>query len=242
MSNSLRLALFISGSGTTAEAILLAVKKGILAIDPVLVIASKIGIAGIDRVKNVRIRNLQVEVVDPKKIGDKNIFAEKLIDKCKTYKVDLIGQYGWLPLTPKKFVKAYEERILNQHCGPLDPPREGFGGKGMWGRRVHCAVLYFRRVTNHYLWTEATTHLVTSEFDKGAVVKRKRINILPTDTVEELQKRVKTIEHQVQIDLLQDFIKGIVRRLKRDVPLISKNEFELLIKAKKIASILYPNG
>lgn len=243
MKKKLRLALLISQGGTTACAIIQACKKGILAIDPVLVIASSNGIVGITRVKEIGFPKKDIVIVDPNRYADRQEFAEKLLDACEERNVDIVGQYGWLPYTPKKFVDRYEGKIINQHCGPLDSSTNiDFGGQGMWARRVHCAVLYFRRITNHDYWTEATAHLVTEEFDKGAVIKRKKVSILPDDTVESLQKRVLTVEYDVQIEALNDFAQNKVKVLKREKPLIPKSEEKILQEAKRIAAVLYPNG
>ncbi len=243
MKKKLRLALLISQGGTTATAIIQACKKRILAIEPVLVIASSDGISGIKRVYTSGILKKDILVIDPLRCKDRKEFAEKLLVACEKRNVDIVGQYGWLPHTPKEFVNRYEGKIINQHCGPLDSSTNiDFGGKGMWARRVHCAILYFRRVTNHDLWTEATTHLVTAEFDKGAVIKREKVSILSDDTIESLQARVLEVEYAVQIEALNDFAHNRVKILKRSKPLIKKSEKKILEEAKRIAGILYPNG
>jgi len=238
----LRLALFISGGATTASSIITVCKSGRLKINPVLVIASRKDIDGIKRVQKAGFLKKDIAVINPEFCKDASQFAEKLLTACRRYKVDLVGQYGWLPLTPKKFINVYKGMIINQHPGPLDPPRADFGGKGMFGRRVHAAVLYFRRATKHDFWTEAVTHFVTPEFDKGEVIKRQQIKIQGNDTVEDLQKRVLPIEHEVQIETLDDFVKGRVKIFKRSIPLIQRNELDILQSAKRIAAILYPYG
>lgn len=238
----IRLALFISGSGTTAAAIIRGCFSGKLAINPILVVASNKNIGGITLLQEAGLSAGNIVVINPRNYKDQDEFGQKLLDKCDKHKVDLVGQYGWLPLTPKKFIKKFKGRIINQHPGPLDPPRPDFGGKGMWGRRVHAAILYFRRITGHEFWTEATTHFVTGEFDKGEVIKRKRVKILPSDTVEDLQKRVLSVEHKVQIEALQDFVNDRVQIQSRRKPLIKNKELNHLMEAKKIASIFYPHG
>jgi len=238
----MRLALFISGSGTTATTIVKSCLTGKLAVDPVLVVASKKDIGGITRIQEAGLPLDKIVIINPKNYKDQDEFGQKLLDECDKYKVDLVGQYGWLPLTPKKFIKKFKGRIINQHPGPLDPPRADFGGKGMWGKRVHASILYFRRITKHDFWTEATTHFVTEEFDKGEVVKRKRVKILPNDTVEDLQKRVLPIEHETQIEALNDFVLGKVKICKRQKPLIRVDELVMLKTAKKIAAVFYPHG
>lgn len=235
-----RLALFISGGGSTAAAIISAVHKKKLALKPVLVVASQNNIAGIERIRSLGFK--EISVVNPKKFKNPSFFAKRLIKECQKQRVDIIGQYGWLPLTPKELIKEFEGRIINQHPGPLDTPRDDFGGQGMYGRRVHAAILYFRRITGHDFWTEATSHLVNEEFDKGAVIARKRITVSAFDTVETLQARVLAVEHQLQIDVLKKFITGKIKKLGRKSPLIKKSELKILNQAKKVARLFYPHG
>lgn len=242
MEAKLRLAILISGGGTTATAIIKACISGKLKIKPALVIASRAGIKGIERIQDTGFPRDRIVILDPRTFKRSEDFADRLIDECNKYKIDIVGQYGWLPLTPKKFIKIYQGKIINQHPGPLDPPRVDFGGKGMYGRRVHCAILYFRRMTGHDYWTESTTHFVTEDFDKGEVIKRTTIKILPGDTVEDLQQRVLPIEYRTQIEVLKDFADGTVQIIKRPKLLVKDNELEFLKQAKKIAAILYPKG
>lgn len=242
MKKKLRLALFISGGGTTASAIIRACKSGKLSVNPVLVVASKAEISGINRVIETGMAKKAVKVISPKKYDTVNKFGEALLELCRKFQVDLIGQYGWLPLTPVNLIRAYDGRIINQHPGPLDSGRPDFGGKGMYGKRVHTAILYFRRVSKHDYWTEATTHFVTQDFDRGEVIKRKRVKILPTDTVEDLQKRVLPIEHEVQIEALADFAAGKVRTFRREKELVRDDEVGILKEAKRVAEITYPRG
>ena len=236
----IRLALFISGGGTTACAIINACRNNLKSVRPVLVVASKENISGITGIKNTSFKSGNIAVVNPNKFAGDGMFADKLLKVCRERKVDLIGQYGWLPLTPKKFISEYRGRIINQHPGPLDSNGMDFGGKGMYGRRVHAAVLYFRRVTLHDYWTEATTHMVSGEFDRGKVIGRGRMNILPEDTVESLQAKGLPVEHRLQIDVLKKFADGKIKNLSRPLPLIKKSEYRILKEAKKIAALFYP--
>jgi phosphoribosylglycinamide formyltransferase-1 len=242
MKNKIRLALLISGGGTTASAIIEACKSGRLAIDPVVVIASQPGIKGIKSVHHAGITKSNIVVIDPTTFSQRGEFADALLSVCEKQKVDLVGQYGWLPLTPQKLIKTFHQRIINQHPGALDPPGPDFGGKGMWGRRVHCATLYFRRQTKRDMWTEATTHFVTERFDEGDVIKRQRVEIFETDIVDDLQQRALSVEYEVQIEALDDFVHDRVKISRRRKPLIDKSEYKILDQSKEIAGILYPSG
>ncbi|OGG04501.1 hypothetical protein A2W14_06835 [Candidatus Gottesmanbacteria bacterium RBG_16_37_8] len=238
----IRLALFISGGATTACAVINACRKNLLKINPVMVVASKKGISGIDRINKLGFPKQNIIIVNPLSYKNADSFADKLLSECFKKKVELIGQYGWLPLTPKKFIKEFEGRIVNQHPGPLDQNGLDFGGKGMYGRRVHAAVIYFRRKTGHDYWTEATSHLVNEEFDRGQVIGRIKINIAADDTVETLAQKVLPVEHNLQIEVLQKFAQNKVKILNRKKSLIQKKERRVLNQSKKIAAYLYPHG
>lgn len=119
----------------------------------------------------------------------------------------MVTQNGWLPKTPAMVIDAFPGNIYNQHPGPVPE----FGGKGMYGRRVHAAVLLFKRLTkSDQMWTEAVVQRAAYKFDSGIVVKSQRVEILPKDTVDDLQQRVLPVEHELQIQLLDDVVNGNV--------------------------------
>jgi len=239
----MRIALFISGGGTTMEAIVKATQNGTLKnVIPALVIASKENAGGISRAKNLGIKEEDILILNPKNFKTEEEFGEEIIKECKKRKVDFIGQYGWMVKTPDNVINAYENKIINQHPGPLDTGRLDFGGAGMYGMRVHQARLEFVRKVNRDFWTEATAHRVTTNFDEGKIVKRKQVSILPDDTAEILQKRVLPIEYEVQIETLKDFSEGKVKEFYRETPLILPGEEEILKECKQLAIKMYPKG
>ncbi len=242
----LRVALLISGGGTTAREILRACKDGRLPhVDPVLLIASKPEAGGIQKALAEGMSDKNIVVIRPKRgCPGSPEFGEAILAECRKRGVDFIGQYGWLPVTPSNVIEAYKDMIVNQHPGPLDPANPGmdFGGSGMYGRRVHCARLYFvRKVIGDY-WTEAVSHRVVTELDRGAVLNSARIEIRPTDDVVSLQETLLPIEHQVQIATLRMFSEGTVKEVRRDEPLIRKAMFNILKEAKQVAITLWPQG
>lgn len=240
----LRLALFISCGGTTMSAIIKACKSGKLKkVLPVLVIASNKDAGGIEKAKRLGISINDIVVINPKEYKRREDFGKAILKECKKRRVNFIGQYGFMTLTPRNVIKKYKGHIVNQHPGPLDTGRSDFGGKGMFGLRVHKTRLEFiRRVKRDY-FTEATCHMVTEEFDTGEIVKRKKLIITPKDTTRALQKKLLPIEHEVQVEALRDFSEGIVKIYKRKNPLIRNEEEEkVLEKCKLIAKRAYPNG
>lgn len=248
----MRIALLISGGGTTMEAIIKACQNGQLKnVVPALVISSDPNAGGIAKARALGIPEKDILVLNPKLFETREKFGEAVIAECKKRNVDFIGQYGWMIMTPKNVIDEFEGMIVNQHPGPLDTCPDGvarragrpdFGGAGMFGLRVHETRLEFVRRVNRDFWTEATTHRVTTEFDKGLVLKRKQVSILPNDTAETLQVRLLPIEHQVQIEALQDFANNTVSEFHRDTPLVLPGEESILEECKQNAIKKYPNG
>lgn len=215
----MRIALLISGRGSTAKAIINACESGALkGVVPACVISSK--------------------ELSPKNFASPDAFGEAILKICKENKVDFIGQYGWLVKTPENVIKAYPNMMVNQHNGPLPE----FGGDGMYGMRVHCARLLFARKVNRDFWTEGVAQKVSVEFDGGAVLKVGRVPIMDDDTPETLAVRLLPIEHQVQIAMLQDFVNGTVKEIKREVPLVLPDEQHILVDCKKEAILRYPRS
>jgi phosphoribosylglycinamide formyltransferase-1 len=92
-------------------------------------------------------------------------------------------------------LERFHNRIINTHPALL--PK--FGGQGFYGRRVHQAVLDAGEQE-----TGATVHLVEADYDSGPILSQVRIAVRPTDTVEELEERVKTAERKLLIATLQE--------------------------------------
>lgn len=239
----MKIALLISGGGTTMEAIIKATKNGILKnVTPALVISSDSKARGIEKAKNLGISENNILILNSGKFKTREEFGEEIIKECKKRDIDFIGQYGWMVKTPENVCKAFNGRIINQHPGPLDNGRPDFGGAGMYGLRVHEARILFVKKTNHDFWTEATAHYVTSNFDEGKIVKNRQVPIFPEDTAETLQARVLKVEHEVQIETLKDFSEGTVKEFIRKIPLILPHEEIILNECKKQAIMTYPHG
>jgi len=103
-------------------------------------------------------------------------------------RVDLVVLAGYLQRVPPGVVAAFRGRILNIHPALL--PHHG--GTGMYGRRVHQAVLAAGE-----LESGATVHLVTDEYDGGPVLGQARVPVLPGDTADSLATRVLEVEHRL---------------------------------------------
>jgi formyltetrahydrofolate-dependent phosphoribosylglycinamide formyltransferase len=122
-------------------------------------------------------------------------------------RVDLVVLAGYLKLVPRDVVEAYGGRMINIHPALLP----AFGGKGMYGMRVHQAVLESgARVSG------PSVHLVTAEYDRGPILAQWPVPVLAGDTAETLRDRVLAVEHQ-----LLPAVVLAAARAGRPVPLVS---------------------
>jgi formyltetrahydrofolate-dependent phosphoribosylglycinamide formyltransferase len=111
-----------------------------------------------------------------------------LIDLLRSFRIELLVLAGYMKRIPPAVIHEYRGQIVNIHPGLLPD----FGGAGMYGARVHEAVLAKRS-----LITGVTVHLVDEELDHGPTVAQWKIPVMPDETVESLASRVLAVEHVV---------------------------------------------
>lgn len=251
-----KLALLISGNGTTAEAVIRACKEGKLTgFDP-FVISSSPTALGVERAKKLGVSTF---VVERDKFESIDKFGEELLKKLRGLNTDFILLCGWLPLITTNVIDTYRNKIINQHPGALDPGSAGFGGKGLSNPfRVTCSVIAYCWLTGEKPWTESDIHFVAEDFDQGELVGTLRVD-LPLEkkqlTLEEVKenkeeliektkeavKILYPLEYQNVINTLQKFANGDIEIFKRKYPLIPKENIPLMSAAKEIAIKLFPH-
>jgi phosphoribosylglycinamide formyltransferase 1 len=114
--------------------------------------------------------------------------GSELFGLLEKFRVDLVVLAGYLKRIPSKVTRAYSGRMLNIHPALLP----AFGGEGMYGSRVHEAV-----IASGARETGVTVHLVDDEYDRGPIVAQWRIAVNQNDTAESLAGRVLNVEHTV---------------------------------------------
>ena len=174
---TMRIAVALSGRGSNFEALLRALGPGAPA-EVVLALSDR-SAPGLALARN---RNIPAEV-----LGRPDDGADWL-SLLHRDAVDLIVLAGYVKLVPASVIAAYRDRIINVHPALL--PR--FGGKGMYGRRVHEAVL-----ASGARESGASVHLVEEQYDRGAVLAQARVPVFPGDTPDQLAERVLEVEHQL---------------------------------------------
>jgi phosphoribosylglycinamide formyltransferase-1 len=182
----LNIAVFGSGAGSNFRAILTAIQQGNIPDARISLVISNNSGAGI--VGIARANALPAIHLSQKQFPDEKSFADTLLSTLRVHDVNFIALAGYMKQVPPAIVAAYRNRIVNIHPALL--PR--FGGAGMYGIRVHEAVLASGETI-----TGATVHYVDDEYDHGPVVMQQTVPVLPGDTPESLASRVLAAEHQI---------------------------------------------
>jgi len=175
----INLAVFASGSGTNAENLVHYFNEH-PEIRISLILCNRPDAFVLQRAKQLNI---------PAHTFNKNDFYhnENVLKALVDYKIDCLVLAGFLWLIPDNLLKAFPQRIINIHPALL--PR--YGGKGMYGRYVHEAV-----VANGEKETGITIHLVDAEYDNGEILFQAKCPVLPDDTPEMVAAKVHELEHR----------------------------------------------
>ncbi|HEY7471718.1 MAG TPA: phosphoribosylglycinamide formyltransferase [Gemmatimonadota bacterium] len=173
----IRIAVFASGRGSNLEA-LFETLAGRSDATIVLVCSDRPGAQALER---ARARGVEAVVLAPEDEG-------AMLGALERARVDWIVLAGYLKRVPSGVVRRYRNRILNVHPALLP----AHGGVGMYGERVHRAVIEAGEATSG-----ASVHLVDEEYDRGPVVAQESVAVLPGDTPATLAARVLEVEHRL---------------------------------------------
>jgi phosphoribosylglycinamide formyltransferase 1 len=175
---TMRVAVAASGRGSNLEALLRTLGTGTPA-RVVLVLSDR---AAAGALTLARSHGVATQVLaDPAN-------PDEWLDPLERAAADLVVLAGYLKLVPRGVVERYRGRIVNIHPALLP----AFGGRGMYGRRVHEAVL-----ASGARESGASVHLVDEVYDRGEVLARARVPVLPGDDPDRLAARVLEAEHRL---------------------------------------------
>jgi phosphoribosylglycinamide formyltransferase-1 len=187
-----RIAIFASGSGSNAQKIMEHFKKHTDA-EVAIVLTNNPEAYVLQRADNFEI---------PTHIFDKHEFyeTEDVVDLLKNLNIDLLVLAGFLWLVPDTLLANYPKRIINIHPALL--PK--YGGKGMYGDRVHKEVL-----ANGDEESGISIHYVNEEFDSGEIIYQARFKIEKNDDLELVKFKGQQLEHQYFPKIIEQVLKKI---------------------------------
>jgi phosphoribosylglycinamide formyltransferase-1 len=175
----IRIAIFASGSGSNAENIIRYFSNHPNFVFPVILSNNEKAFVH-ERAKKLGVPSVTFSKEDFLK-------GEKILNFLQEQKIDAIVLAGFLLQVPLLVIDAYPQKIINIHPALL--PK--FGGKGMYGMRVHEAVKEAGETE-----TGITIHYVNNEYDAGEIIFQAKCPVLPEDTPETTAKKVHELEYQ----------------------------------------------
>lgn len=175
-------------------------KSGYIHGEIVLVISSCAGAFALQRAKKAGISGI---VLERKRYKSDISFGNRVLKELKKRKVDLVCLAGFLFKISSGMIKAYKGRIVNIHPALL--PR--FGGKGMYGIKVHEEVIKSR-----VKYSGCTVHFVDEKYDHGMMILQKKVKVQKNDIPEVLQKRILKQEHEIYPRAVRMFAMGKIPR------------------------------
>ncbi len=193
-SQVLRVAVLISGSGTTLQNLIERESRGELPIDIRLVISSKKSAGGLDFAKTANIPSLVVRRND---FLSPEAYRDTIFSAVRQSEVECVVMGGFLQhlLIPDDF----KNRVLNIHPSLIP----AFSGQGYYGLKVHQAAIdYGVKLSG------CTVHFVDDHYDHGPVILQRCCPVMDNDTAEVLQKRVFALE----CDALPDALRSIAEK------------------------------
>ncbi len=193
----LRIAVLISGGGTTLNNLLRYIDAGRLDVTVALVIASSPAAGGLQYAVDARI---PAEVIRGEDFESQDEFSAALFERCREANIDVVAMGGFLKrLTiPDDFTN----RVTNIHPALIP----AFCGEGMYGHRVHEAVIeYGARLSG------CTVHFADNQYDHGPIILQRAVPVHDDDTPDALAQRVFHAECTAYPEALQLIAKGRVR-------------------------------
>jgi phosphoribosylglycinamide formyltransferase-1 len=193
----LKLFVFISGGGTTLRNKLEKNERGVLQADAALVVSSNPDAGGLEFARQ---RSIPTRVIERRHFETPAAFSAAVFDACRSVAPHFVVMGGFLKhvLLPDDF----RNRVLNIH--PALVP--AFCGRGMYGHRVHEAVLdYGAKVSG------CTVHFVDEAYDHGPIILQRVVPVEDDDTAETLAARVFAAECEAYPDALRLLASGRVQ-------------------------------
>lgn len=170
-------------------------------------VSDKVSCGGVEYAKSHSIPTVHY----PRNKSGVGMDATELLQSLQDHKVEFVVLAGYLKLIPAELVRAFPRRILNIHPGLLP----SFGGKGLYGLRVHQAV-----ISSGARFSGPTVHFVDEEYDTGPILAQRVVPVLPFDTPERLAARVLKEEHVAYPKAVGALVDGRITWREDGVPVM----------------------
>ncbi len=192
--SSLRIAVLLSGSGTSLENLFEQIDAGELPAEIVAVVASRDDAFGLERARR---RGIPAIAVPRKAYGDVHSFNEALHEVLAGFEIDLVALLGFMCLFEIR--DRFAQRTINVHPALIP----AFCGKGYYGHHVHEAV-----IEKGVRLTGATVHFVDAEYDCGPIILQEALPVREDDTPDSLAERVQALERALVPEAIRLFAAG----------------------------------
>jgi phosphoribosylglycinamide formyltransferase-1 len=207
MTNRISIAVLISGSGRTLKNFLELAAEGSLPVDVRLVISSSPTAGGLQYAVDAAV---PTEVLIRKNFSSSQAYGDAIFAACRAAEVDYVAMAGFLKLAPVP--DDFAGRVVNIHPSLIP----AFCGHGMYGHRVHEAVLeYGAKVTG------VTVHFVDNEYDAGPIIWQQPVPVFDDDSAETLAARVFEAEKEAYPHVLQLLAAGRIKLEGRRVRIVA---------------------
>ncbi|HXV01239.1 MAG TPA: phosphoribosylglycinamide formyltransferase [Caulobacteraceae bacterium] len=197
----INLAFLASNNGSGMRAVIAAIEAGHLAARPVLAVSNRQGAPALDFAREHGVATLVIPT-----IGDPAAADARLAVALADAGADLVVLSGYLRKLGPRTLAAYGGRTLNIHPALLP----SHGGAGMYGRRVHEAVIAAGETISG-----ASVHLVDDEYDHGPVLAQVEVPVIAADDAQSLEARVTAAEPRLLVETLRRIASGDLRLVQR---------------------------
>ena len=187
-----------SHGGSGMEAVLKALQKGLNAVPTVLVYNNK----NAEAFNVAKQHNIATYHLSSKTHSDSELLDSAICAILNKHDVDILMLSGYMKKLGPLTLSEYQSRILNIHPSLL--PK--FGGQGMYGDRVHQAV-----IENNEKISGASVHIVTAEYDQGPVLNQIEVEVESGETVASLREKIKGLEGGLYVETLKKIISGEIK-------------------------------
>lgn len=198
-----RLAVLISGAGTTLQNLIDRIADGRLSAIVAVVIASRADAGGLERARSA---GIHAALVARKDFPDLDRFNDALHAQLERYDFDLIIMAGFL--SPFQLRGRYSGRVLNVHPALIP----AFCGKGFYGERVHRAAL-----EAGVKISGCTIHFADEEYDHGPIILQGAVPVRDDDTPETLAARIHEVENELYPEAIRLWGEGRLEIVGRRV-------------------------